>query len=64
MAQQPGIEPDITAAAKSTEFWRGLMLGIGGLSIVGALFLFAHTLGRKSAAAQAQESSEADYLED
>lgn len=64
MAQQPGIEPDITAAAKSTEFWRGLMLGIGGLSIVGALFLFAHTLGRKTAAAQAQESSEADYLED
>lgn len=64
MAQQPGIEADMASAAKSSEFWRGLMLGIGGLSILGALFLFAHTMGRKSATAGMQQPDEDEYLND
>ncbi|WKD60173.1 hypothetical protein CCICO_00565 [Corynebacterium ciconiae DSM 44920] len=58
MDQQPGIKKNIAATSATSEFWRGLMLGIGGLSILAALFLFAHTLGRKSAAAASEDDED------
>lgn len=64
MTPQPEIEANGASAAKTSEFWRGLMLGIGGLSILGALFLFAHTMGRKSATAGMQQPDEDENLDD